>query len=70
MGNVAQQEKIMTIKQCKCKHEAQDQMHGKGMRVHTQSKDGVERCTVCGPGIRTDQRMKAHAQAWHPGCKK
>lgn len=37
---------------CNCKHEFQDRIYGRGMRVHNKakSKDGgaVWRCTVCG----------------------
>ena len=37
---------------CKCKHEFQDQEHGKGIRVCTPTKGGtldtrIVRCTVC-----------------------
>jgi len=40
----------MAIKQCNCKHESQDKIHGKNMRVHNRYiKDGGGyRCTVCG----------------------
>ena len=42
------------INQCKCKHKAQDQLHGSQNRVHNnttvKASDGkvVVRCTVCG----------------------
>lgn len=48
----------MIIK-CNCKHEGQDALHGKGMRLHNpgvrQGKDAIVkfRCTVCG-----DQKSK------------
>lgn len=37
---------------CDCKHEAQDRLHGKGMRVHNEMKPSIggkreARCTVC-----------------------
>jgi hypothetical protein len=34
------------ILKCNCKHEHQDQIHGKNMRVHTTANKGW-RCTVC-----------------------
>jgi len=43
-----------TIKECNCKHESQDAIHGKQMRVHNQTKvkktesATKDRCTVCG----------------------
>jgi len=37
------------IKDCTCKHEAQDSMYGKGRRVMNDTKDRtMVRCTVCG----------------------
>lgn len=34
---------------CTCTHPAQDQIHGKGKRVHNLCKhDTAIRCTVCG----------------------
>lgn len=50
------------IKSCKCKSEFQDQEHGKGQRVHTQSIKEEERCTVCGPVQRKVERLKLHAK--------
>lgn len=50
------------IKPCKCKHTYQDEVHGKGMRVHTIARDETERCTVCGPKARSDQRLELHAK--------
>lgn len=35
------------ISSCKCKHEAQDKLHGKGNRVFTTGQK-EHRCTVCG----------------------
>lgn len=35
------------VKQCSCKHEEQDKLHGKGMRVHNVTTKGYK-CTVCG----------------------
>ena len=48
------------IQQCKCKHPVQDELHGKQMRVHTESKDGL-RCTICGPKARSHARLDIHA---------
>lgn len=31
---------------CSCTHEAQDRIHGKGKRVHNETKT-TARCTVC-----------------------
>ena len=41
------------IKRCNCKHEYQDKVHGKNMRVFNpakvaQGKPLLYRCTVCG----------------------
>ena len=38
------------IKPCDCKHEYQDKVYGKNMRVHNTmaSEKGDYRCTVCG----------------------
>jgi len=38
---------------CTCTHKAQDELHGKNMRVHNwarsaNNKSGGYRCTVCG----------------------
>jgi len=34
---------------CRCQHEQQDEMYGKGKRVHCPTNTvGVFRCTVCG----------------------
>lgn len=38
---------------CTCEHKAQDELHGKGMRVfnwakNANNKQGGYRCTVCG----------------------
>lgn len=52
----------MSIKQCTCKHPAQDQLHGKGNRVHTRSVKGVESCTVCGGKARMYARLDTYAQ--------
>jgi len=30
----------MSIKKCTCKHDGQDKLHGKGMRVHNKTKIG------------------------------
>lgn len=42
------------VMSCKCQHEAQDAIHGKGFRVHNSTvkkatQDSIVwRCTVCG----------------------
>lgn len=38
------------IKACKCKHAAQDALHGAGNRVHNPNTKGGLVCTVCGAG--------------------
>jgi hypothetical protein len=38
------------IKACKCKHAAQDALHGAGQRVHNPNAKGALKCTVCGAG--------------------
>ena len=35
------------ILNCKCEHEYQDRVHGKGKRVHNLTARGLGRCTVC-----------------------
>jgi len=42
----------MAIKRCECKHEYQDEVYGKGNRVHNPTlkqvgNQPVYRCTVC-----------------------
>ena len=43
------------VMQCNCKHDSQDQLYGKGMRVFNEigktGNDGY-RCTVCGKEIK------------------
>ena len=51
------------IAQCKCKHQAQDEFHGKGMRVHTENNKKEFLCTVCGGKARWEQRLDIHAKA-------
>jgi hypothetical protein len=53
------------IKPCSCKSVYQDNMYGKGMRVHNIKKDKTETCTVCQPG-RRELRLKAHAANHKP----
>lgn len=36
------------IKKCTCKHEGQDELHGKGNRVFNQDAKKNYTCTVCG----------------------
>lgn len=39
-----------SVQPCSCQHEAQDQIYGKGMRLHNISdKDKLAYCTVCAP---------------------
>ena len=52
----------MSIKASKCKHEEQDKLHGKGMRVHTESSKYGEKCTVCGPKPACEARLDSHAR--------
>ena len=41
--------KSVKVLKCKCSHEAQDEIYGKGMRLHNHAnKDDKWRCTVCG----------------------
>lgn len=54
------------IKACKCVHPYQDKKYGAGRRVHTVAKDGMERCTVCGPKARWQQRLESCAKMWLP----
>ena len=46
------------IKKCNCKHEDQDILHGKGMRVHNKDSKGNDRCTVCGTTTRNETKGK------------
>lgn len=43
---------MTTLKPCTCKHESQDALHGKGIRVKnataTKGEKKTYRCTVCG----------------------
>ena len=37
------------VKPCTCQSEFQDKTYGKGMRVHSEKKEGREaKCTICG----------------------
>ena len=36
-----------TLVKCKCQHEQQDAMYGKGVRVANATAKGLNRCTVC-----------------------
>ena len=46
------------IKKCTCKHEFQDKVYGKGMRVHNKSdKDPVCYCTVCCESNRRNKHI-------------
>lgn len=52
------------IAPCKCKHKAQDELHGVGMRVHTESAKYGQRCTVCGPPQAKMARIASHAKQY------
>lgn len=43
------------IMKCNCEHEFQDEVYGKGMRVHNVSPSGKAACTVCCPSLRSKQ---------------
>ncbi|QCG76296.1 hypothetical protein Cassandra_0226 [Pseudomonas phage Cassandra] len=45
------------IKSCKCAHDFQDSVYGKGNRVHNVFTKGY-RCTVCGKEIITSSTGK------------
>ena len=47
------------IRKCSCKHEEQDELHGKGNRVfNPTTKDKGYRCTVCEKNITADKESK------------
>ena len=56
MADLVVQEKVKEEKRyvkakvmvCTCKHEYQDKLYGRGMRVHNPMAVGRFRCTVCG----------------------
>ena len=50
------------IAKCNCKHAVQDELHGKGMRVHTEDNKKQIHCTVCGPKSRWEQRLDLHVK--------
>lgn len=47
----------MTIRACKCSHDYQDKVYGKGQRVHTPTNRG-HRCTVCGSDVVEGAKRK------------
>lgn len=49
------------FKMCGCAHEFQDQTHGKNVRVASESKDGMIRCSVCSGPTRKIERVRQHA---------
>ena len=49
------------LMRCTCKHEFQDAVYGKQMRVITRDKNKNPRCTVCGPKPSWISRLDAHA---------
>lgn len=61
------------ILECTCRHEFQDRMYGRQMRVHNRSdKPGQTnkyRCTVCG-NLRTYEQTTAEARAEAKAKKK
>lgn len=54
------------VKKCVCKHEVQDELYGKGNRLHVTDKKGVDHCTVCGGDSANIKRLKTHASMWQP----
>jgi len=54
------------LMKCTCKHEVQDELYGKGMRVITRDKNKNPRCTVCGPKPSSITRLEAHARLHNP----
>lgn len=46
-GEAKMTAKAAEIKPCTCKHQAQDELHGKQNRVHNPTAKGMK-CTVCG----------------------
>lgn len=55
-GNVKEGVRIM---RCNCEHAVQDEIYGKGMRVHNVSKSGRAVCTVCVPNYRLNRMQPA-----------
>lgn len=51
------------LKTCTCQHKAQDELHGNGIRVHTENKDKQLCCTVCGSKPRKEIRLDLHAKS-------
>lgn len=54
-------EGVQEVRPCRCRHEFQDEVYGKGMRVHRAArKEGDWRCTVCFPsGLSRRMRILA-----------
>ncbi len=40
---------------CKCEHKDQDEIYGKGMRLHNVNTKGQAFCTVCSPSYRRNK---------------
>ena len=58
-------EKYTMILPCDCIHKDQDELNGKGKRVHNSCKKGVfARCTVCGKeklsGLKAKEVIKGN----------
>lgn len=57
------------ILKCTCTHEYQDEIYGKGMRVHNVTKDGNAACTVCCPNAQRNKIDPATEQFSSPVFK-
>lgn len=47
MGETKGSNNPTQIKKCTCVHKEQDELHGKGNRVHNPNGKGDYKCTVC-----------------------
>lgn len=54
------------IKSCTCKDTFQDNLYGKGNRVHTEGTKGQQHCTKCGPPPAWQARLKSHVGQYDP----
>lgn len=66
MGGENKVKEGVRIMRCTCTHEFQDQVYGKGMRVHNVSKTGYAACTVCTPRLCTNRLDPAAETPPHP----
>ena len=56
------------VRACTCQHESQDEIYGKGQRLHTDCKPSggkyqYDRCTVCSNEKQKSSSMKAEKKA-------